>query len=49
MQRSLCLDPHLDAYMKSRKDINWSVVIENYLKIYVWDLQRGVPRQQGEE
>lgn len=48
VQRSLCLEPSLDAYMKSRKDINWSVVIENYLKVYVRDLQNGVPRQQGE-
>ena len=35
--------------MSDRKDINWSGVIDSYLKVYLYDIEHGVPRHKGVE
>jgi hypothetical protein len=47
VNRTLSIDPDLDKAMKARKDVNWSSVVEQYLKVYIFDLERGVPRRKG--
>jgi len=47
VNRTISIDPKLDKAMRARKDINWSGVIEDYLKVYMYDIKRGVPRRKG--
>lgn len=42
--RTISLSIDLDDYMRSRKDINWSQVMEAYLLVFVDELQtKGEP------
>lgn len=46
--KTIAMHPDTIRAMRHYPDINWSSVIESYVKVYLYDLSRGVPRHKGE-